>query len=108
VVYCVKCGFKNKDDAYYCVKCGSSLPLTKNRNYRSDNECFGISEWGNFCFGIRHGGAVLGVVFGVLIILAGVSALLGQSIWHLLWPLFVIAIGLLIVIGAIVGRGWRR
>jgi len=32
MVYCPKCGNKNRDDAEYCIKCGASLDSKKN-NY---------------------------------------------------------------------------
>lgn len=104
MVYCIQCGFENKDDAYYCVKCGASLPLTHDRGSHSTHECFGMSKGDDSCFGLRHGGAIIGLILGVLIIISGISILLDQSIWHLLLPLFIIAIGLLIVFEAIFRR----
>jgi uncharacterized membrane protein YvbJ len=108
VVYCVQCGFENKDDAYYCVKCGASLPLTYDGHHHLTDEGFGIGDWSESCLGFRHGGIIIGLMLGVLIIITGISILLGQSIWDLLWPLFLMGIGLLIVLGAIFRRDYRR
>ncbi|MBS7649260.1 zinc-ribbon domain-containing protein, partial [Candidatus Bathyarchaeota archaeon] len=43
MVYCVKCGAKNPDDAKICSQCGAPLySLTEGeRTRRRDNECFG-------------------------------------------------------------------
>jgi hypothetical protein len=104
LVYCIQCGFENKDDAYYCVKCGVSLPLTHTRYNHSSHDCFGISKGDDSCLVLRHGGAIIGMIVGVLIIISGISVLLDQSIWHLFLPLFIIAIGLFLVFEAIFRR----
>ena len=58
------------------------------------------------CFGLPNSGAVAGIVFGILIILWGLSTLLG---WEVNLTAFaVIAFGTLIVAGAIYKLASRR
>ena len=100
MVYCPKCGTKNEDTAEFCVKCGASLQTgtVASRRYarrRAENECFGLP----------HGGAIAGIVFGVLILVWGITMLLqqfgyiSQSVDF--WYIIIIVIGVLIVAGAI-------
>ncbi len=97
MVYCSKCGTKNEDDTTFCVSCGANL--TARRERRSD-------EYENMCFGGRGGSPIWGMIFGVIILLFGVSWLLEQvyDIDIEFWPLVVVLIGLLIIVGAIRGR----
>ncbi len=61
----------------------------------------------DYCFG-RNSSATWGIIIGVLIILAGATQLLEDTIpwmnWDTLWPVFVIIIGLLIVGNALKRR----
>jgi tetrahydromethanopterin S-methyltransferase subunit E len=64
------------------------------------------------CFGLPNGGAVCGLVFGAIVIIAGLAWYFHYD-WNQLWntalgPFLVIVIGLLIVAGAIYGMGHRR
>jgi len=60
------------------------------------------------CFGARRGIPILGVIFGILIIIAGVISLLEDvylwASWDRLWPVIIIAFGLLIVVNALSKR----
>jgi len=90
MVYCTKCGTKNEEDAVVCVKCGASLvarPPWRRERPRPEEECFGLP----------HGGAIAGLVIGIIIILAGLSALLHVDVW----PLVIIIFGVLVVVGAL-------
>jgi hypothetical protein len=96
MVYCVKCGTKNPDDAKVCSSCGAQLYVTgESEHYRRvENECFGIPR----------GGTVVGLVIGMIIILAGISLFLQAAYpdmppipW---WPLIVILFGVLMIVGA--------
>jgi hypothetical protein len=54
----------------------------------------------DFCFG-RSSSSTWGLIIGILIILAGLSELLGDSItwlnWDVFWPYLIIIMGLLII-----------
>lgn len=60
------------------------------------------------CFGLPHGGAVAGIIFGIIILVFGFAWLTGVDIWANIGPFMVILIGLLIVAGAIYGITRRR
>lgn len=47
------------------------------------------------------GGIVGPVIGGVILILVGLSSLFNWNIWQYLWEFIVIAIGLIIIIGAV-------
>jgi len=107
MVYCTKCGTKNEEDARVCVKCGASLvtEIGISRRYKrrpKEEECFGIPG----------GGAIVGLIFGIIIIIAGVSFFLNQvygweiEFWNFLWPFVVIIFGILVLVGAY--YGFRR
>jgi uncharacterized membrane protein YvbJ len=99
VVYCPKCGTKNEDTAEFCVKCGASLQTgtVASRRYerrRAEQECFGLP----------HGGAIVGIAIGLIILLWGVLMLAQQA--NLIastpdfWVVILIIIGVLMVAGA--------
>lgn len=92
MVYCTKCGTKNEEDAAVCVKCqqplGSYQPV-KHERRRTEDECFGLP----------HGGAIVGLIIGIIIILWGVSSFVEIDLE--LWPVIVIIFGILIVAGAL-------
>lgn len=111
MVYCVKCGAKNPDDAKTCSQCGAPLySLTEGKRSRHRNdECFGAAEpfeeVEKECFGIPRGGAVVGLAIGIIIIIAGLSMLF-QELFHISlpwWPFVVILFGVLVIIGAVYG-----
>ena len=94
MVYCTKCGTKNEEDAVVCVKCGASLatrPPWRRERKRTEEECFGLP----------HGGAIVGLIIGIIIIVAGLSWLAGIDIGKYVWPLVVVIFGILIVAGAL-------
>lgn len=104
MVYCTKCGTKNEDTALVCVKCGASLETGTivSRRYerrRAEEECFGLP----------HGGAIIGIVIGVIILFGGAFWLAQLAGWiprtleigNLILAFFVIILGLLIVLGAL-------
>jgi len=105
MVHCVKCGTENADDAKFCIKCGAQLYVTReSQQYRRvENECFGLP----------HGGLIVGVVIGVIILLFGVAAILNIAYPNInysgwVWAFVPIIIGILIIIGAIYGMQRRR
>jgi uncharacterized membrane protein YvbJ len=109
MVYCTKCGTKNEEDAAVCVKCGASLaaaPVWRPERRRREKE-------EQECFGLPHGGAIAGLVFGVIIIIAGILFALQEwnvieeINWDQIWPFIIIIFGILVVAGAIYGYGRR-
>ncbi|MDH5793691.1 MAG: zinc ribbon domain-containing protein [Candidatus Bathyarchaeota archaeon] len=115
MVYCTKCGAKNEEDVEFCIKCGANLGVSREKRFerraKEWGEDFGkrAEEWGEQfgrraekeCFGLPHGGAIVGLIIGTIIILLGVSFVLGIEIWNYLWALIIVVIGILIVAGAI-------
>jgi hypothetical protein len=101
MVYCPKCGTLNDDTAEFCVKCGASLRTGtyESRRYerrRAEAECFGLP----------HGGAIVGLVIGAIILIWGFFALaqasgLINTTPPDLWIITVIVIGVLLIAGAI-------
>jgi uncharacterized membrane protein YvbJ len=96
MVYCVKCGTNNPDDAEVCTKCGTHLHMTReSRHYkRMEDECFGIPR----------GGTVVGLAIGIIILLWGVIYFLQQTKAIPenveVWPFAVIVFGILMIVGA--------
>lgn len=99
MVYCVKCGTNNPDDAEVCTKCGARLYATgESRHYRRmEDECMGIPR----------GGAIVGLAIGIIIVLWGAILFLQEtgviSTSVEVWPFALIIFGVLIVIGAFYG-----
>jgi uncharacterized membrane protein YvbJ len=102
MVYCPKCGTKNEDTAEFCVKCGATLQTGTfaSRRYerrRAEQECFGLP----------HGGAIVGVAIGLIILLWGIfmlaqqTGLINQTLNFNFWYIIIIVIGILIVAGAV-------
>ncbi|MCW4051351.1 MAG: zinc-ribbon domain-containing protein [Candidatus Bathyarchaeota archaeon] len=95
MVYCTKCGTENLDDAEVCSNCGASLNETTTSRYRRRDW-----DFDDACFGGRSR-QTWPLLFGVFLILIGVSSLLDDVFWWAsfdqLWPLFIIAVGLLVV-----------
>jgi len=89
---CIKCGTKNPDDGVTCKNCGASLKTGK---YAAD------PPHKDECFGLPWGGAIPGIIFGLVILLLGVSWLMGLEFWALFWRLFwgilLIALGIWII-----------
>ena len=75
MVHCTQCGSENKDEAKFCSSCGAALGSMEHRG-RIEHRKKPKDE----CFGLPHGGAIFGLFIGVIIILWGLSSLLGLSI----------------------------
>lgn len=100
MVYCPKCGTKNEDTAEFCVSCGAALQtgtVASRRHERRKAE--------QECFGLPHGGAIVGIVVGAIILLWGGFMLAQQAGWIAqtpdFWYIIIIIVGILIVAGAI-------
>jgi uncharacterized integral membrane protein len=97
---CQACDYKNDDDAEYCARCGAALSEIKTKPVKGEGEdCYGDED--NQCFGLPHGGAIFGIIIGIVIIVWGLSSITGFPIWNYFWPLILVLFGLLIVAGAI-------
>ena len=113
MVYCSKCGTKNEENAEHCYQCGSKLNLSKEKDwakrFEEGAEEFGrrAEAWGESfgkraedeCFGLPHGGTIIGLIFGIIIIIAGLLWITG--ITFNIWPFFILIVGILIIVGAI-------
>ena len=105
MVHCVKCGTENKDDAKFCIKCGAQLYVTRESEHyrRVESECFGLP----------HGGLIVAIVIGVIILLSGFAAILNivnPNVNYSGWvgAFIPVIIGIIIIIGAIYGMQRRR
>ena len=89
LVYCVRCGAKNPDDAAVCAQCGKPLMgVERARTRREEEMCFGLPH---------HWGSVL---VGLFIILLGLSILFRSWVGlQDFWPLLLIFVGLVILLG---------
>ena len=112
MVYCTKCGSKNEDDVDVCSNCKASLQVHRISRRKSGDDCFGSrGRKEDDCFGLPNGGAIVGLIFGAIIVLIGLALLSGSSwdfLWSLLWPFIIVIIGVLIVGGALYGMRRRH
>jgi hypothetical protein len=118
MVYCSKCGTQNEDDSLNCINCGDSLRVTrrKARDWEEEIEVraeeFGAraEQFGrrmeDECFGLPQGNMIIGLLFGLAIILVGVSQLMDWNIDF--GPLAIIVFGVLIVAGALYRQSQSR
>jgi ribosomal protein L40E len=91
LVYCVKCGAKNPDDAAICAQCGNSLAgVERGRTKEEKAACFGMpSHWG-------------GILLGVFIVILGLFSFYQQFAhvsWDVFGPLVLIFIGIAVLLG---------
>lgn len=110
MVYCCKCGMKNEDDAEVCVKCGEPLYTSKRMGRGGPRgECFEPArELEEECFGLPYGGALIGMIAGIILIVIGFAIYFGVDVWRVLWPTAIIIVGVLIIIGALRSLARRR
>ena len=95
MVHCQKCGTENEDGSAFCKKCGASLsaqslPQPPQPTRRPEQECFGIP----------YGGAIVGLIFGGLLVIYGLAMLMGVDLGRYSGAIAMIVIGALIVLGA--------
>jgi uncharacterized membrane protein YvbJ len=101
MVYCSKCGTQNPDTNTVCSNCGAPLYTVGQRYPGSDREHYRRVE--NECFGLPHGGMIVGIVIGIIIIFVGLGFFL-QATYGIsinFWPFILIIVGVLIVAGAL-------
>jgi hypothetical protein len=118
MVYCTKCGAQNDDDAANCSSCGASLSVSRreSRGWEEELETraedFGkrAENWGrnmeDECFGLPGGSSIIGILFGLAIILLGARELFG---WRIdFGPFAIIVVGVLILAGALYQMNKRK
>jgi len=113
LAYCTKCGEKNSDSAKYCVKCGANLEALQETSFEKrfedtvENFADQVGKrMENECFGLPRGGAIFGLLIGIIIIIVGLQQVFE---WQIdVGPLATIIVGLLFVAGAIYGLTRRR
>jgi hypothetical protein len=105
--YCQNCGTKNEQGAQVCVNCREPLYDTRRRRTRRDG-CYGEERPEEECFGLPHGGIIVGILFGSLLLIAGVILILQNVLGiainvngALIGPVVLIFIAILIIAGAI-------
>lgn len=92
--YCQKCGTKNDENAEYCSRCGANL---QTGTYVSQKRARKKAE--QDCFGLPNGGAIAGIIIGLLILLWGSTMLF--DIDFPFWYVILIIFGVLMLLGAI-------
>ena len=100
-MYCQKCGTKNEDNADYCLKCGVNLQTgihasQRHERKKGEQDCFKNEQ---DCFGLPNGGAIAGIIIGVMILIWGLT--LWLEIDFPFWYIILIIFGILIVAGAL-------
>jgi len=99
VVYCTECGARNPDDAKFCVKCGAALYPERSPGRVSHGRAR------EMCFGVPVSGRIWGVVFGLVIVLWGLSDLMGRRLNF--FAILAIVFGFAILSGALKGSSRR-
>ena len=56
-------------------------------------------EFKDECFGLPHGGAIVGIIFGIISLILGFALLATIDIWSYLGPIGAIIVGILIITG---------
>ena len=105
--YCQNCGTKNDEGIEFCVNCHNPLYDTRRRRARRDG-CYGAESPEQECFGLPHGGIIVGIFFGLLLLIVGVVLILQNVLGipmnvngQLVGPVVLIVIAILIIAGAI-------
>ena len=113
MVYCTKCGEKNSDSAKYCVKCGANLAglqeTSWEKRFENTVETFADQvgrRMENECFGLPRGGAIFGLLIGIILLLVGLQQVFRWKID--VGPFATIIVGLLFVMGGIYRFTRRR
>lgn len=107
MVYCPKCGTQNEDTAEYCVKCGANLQTGTSASRAAERR-----RAGKECFGLPHGGAIVGLAIGVIILIWGIFQLANAMHWISatsdLGFIVLIVFGVLLIAGAAYGITRRK
>lgn len=106
MVYCTKCGTGNEDNATVCINCNAIIHSPKPEEGRDvKRRCYegerGYRRWG---------GALIGIMIGVIVILIGFSLLVRQ-LYDISIPwleLIMILFGVYLVIRALMRMNRKR
>lgn len=103
--YCPNCGTKNEEGAEVCTNCQQPLYERRRRRTRRD-DCYGEQRPEDECFGLPHGRVIVGIIFGLLLLIGGILLFLQQTLGisvngQLVGPLILIVIAILILAGAL-------
>jgi len=107
MVYCPKCGTKNEDTATTCTNCGANLQTGTYQSRRWERR-----RAEQECFGLPHGGAIVGIAIGLIVLFWGIitlaqqSGLIAQNVE--IWPFAIIIFGILVLVGALYSLSRRR
>jgi len=112
--YCQNCGTKNEEGAQFCVNCQEPLYQTRRRRARHDG-CYGPrgeQRPEEECFGLPHGSIIVGIIFGLILLIGGILLILQQTLGisvngQLIGPVILIVIAVLILAGALYQLGRR-
>ena len=115
MVYCTKCGTKNDPTQKYCKKCGAPFEKPSRKTWDQKIEDWGedfgkrAENWGEDfgkhveqeCYGLAKGGAIIGLILGILIVLGGLLLLAGFPFLRYLSSIAIMGFGLIILIIAL-------
>jgi len=110
MVYCTRCGTLNADDASVCTNCGAPLQPTAAQT-RPYSRHWRWEDWEQRREYHRRSGAFVALAIGLIIILAGVSALFAE-VYNINIPwgaIILVFIGLVIIVAGLRSRRyWTR
>ena len=122
MVYCHKCGTQNKEDVKFCINCGINLGDSREEEWERRIEEWGeefgkrAENWGEQfekrveeeCFGFPHGGAIVAILFGIIILIVGlyfvpgfIPLVIREAVEQYFWGLIIMVVGVLIVVGSL-------
>jgi uncharacterized membrane protein YvbJ len=108
MVYCHKCGTNNNGEGrHFCSKCGTKLKTDEVSSDKIDNRVYRYHHRTEY-FGLPAASLFVGLLFGTLLILLGISIIYRFSIWKYIWPIVVILFGILIITAAISNYGRNK
>ena len=96
IVYCTKCGTNNADSRTVCVQCGAPL-------YGTSGKSMSYWNWGHYERDYsyhRRGKPYIGILIGLILILAGLSVLVSELYGiHIPWlPVVLLLVGVFILL----------
>ena len=97
MVYCSRCGTKNKEEAEHCIKCDAPLYSVGNMEEHEDT-CFGHPDKyvEEECVKVPHIGEIAGIIVGIFIILIGLAIAFKMDILRWIGAFIAIIVGFLI------------